>query len=131
MNDCRIVEDLLPLYEEDLLHKETVDWIETHLSTCESCRSRANETLAAFPAAPIKPKNGCCHDEERTFKACHLSAVVCTLIICLCNEYIDIRRQLSIYFKLFYPWLQYILFLPQLDIYNSHFNDADNYLVNL
>lgn len=56
MNDCRIVEDLLPLYEEDLLHKETVDWIETHLSTCESCRSRANETLAAFPAAPIKPK---------------------------------------------------------------------------
>lgn len=56
MNDCRIVEDLLPLYEEDLLHKETVDWIDTHLSTCESCRSRANETLAAFPAAPIKPK---------------------------------------------------------------------------
>ncbi|MGM9948701.1 MAG: zf-HC2 domain-containing protein [Lysinibacillus sp.] len=54
MNECRIAEDLLPLYEEDLLHKETVDWMEAHLSTCERCRARAKATLGHPPEA--KPK---------------------------------------------------------------------------
>ena len=56
MNECRIAEDLLPLYEEDLLHKETVDWMETHLSTCERCRARVNAMLEHLPAAQVKPK---------------------------------------------------------------------------
>lgn len=56
MNDCRIVEDLLPLYEEDLLHKETVEWMDKHLSKCDACRSRANETLTQFPVTSIKSK---------------------------------------------------------------------------
>lgn len=56
MNDCRIVENLLPLYEEDLLHKETVDWIDKHLSICKACRSQANEKLSAFSAASREPQ---------------------------------------------------------------------------
>lgn len=55
MNDCRIVADLLPLYEEDLLHKETVEWMDVHLSKCEVCRMRAHESFADLPAAHIKP----------------------------------------------------------------------------
>lgn len=56
MNDCRIVADLLPLYEEDLLHKETIEWIDAHLSTCEACRMRAQESFADFPATHVKPQ---------------------------------------------------------------------------
>lgn len=56
MNECRIAQDLLPLYEEDLLHKETRDWMEAHLSTCERCRTQGNATLEHFPTAEAKPK---------------------------------------------------------------------------
>ena len=56
MNECRIAEDLLPLYEEDLLHKETVDWMVDHLSACERCRALGNATLEHPPAAQMKPK---------------------------------------------------------------------------
>lgn len=56
MNECRITEDLLPLYEEELLHKETVDWMEGHLATCERCRTRADATLELLPAVQMKPE---------------------------------------------------------------------------
>ena len=56
MNECRIAEDLLPLYEEDLLHKETVDWMVDHLSACERCRALGNAALEHLPANQMKPK---------------------------------------------------------------------------
>ena len=56
MNECRIAEDLLPLYEEGLLHKETVDWMKDHLSACERCRARTNAVLGHLPAVQEKPK---------------------------------------------------------------------------
>ena len=37
MKKCSIVEDLLPLYNDDLLQEETKNWVEDHLATCESC----------------------------------------------------------------------------------------------
>lgn len=55
MSDCRVVKDLLPLYEEELLHKETVEWMDTHLAACDSCRYLANEELSNFSVTPLKP----------------------------------------------------------------------------
>lgn len=40
--DCYIVEDLLPLYVDDLLQKETILWVEGHLNNCEHCRKLAD-----------------------------------------------------------------------------------------
>lgn len=39
MDSCKIVEDLLPLYVDDLLQDETKQWLEEHLITCSSCQS--------------------------------------------------------------------------------------------
>ncbi len=36
--DCYIAEDLLPLYNEDLLQDETAVWLEDHFKSCKSCR---------------------------------------------------------------------------------------------
>lgn len=38
--DCQIVEDLMPLYAEDLLQDETTNWLENHCEMCESCRKK-------------------------------------------------------------------------------------------
>lgn len=38
MKDCYLVEDLWPLYEENLVHSETKKWIEHHVQQCEHCQ---------------------------------------------------------------------------------------------
>lgn len=37
MNECKIVEDLLPLYAEDLVSPETKEFVDTHCARCKSC----------------------------------------------------------------------------------------------
>ena len=40
---CSIVEDLMPLYIEDLLNEETKNDIELHLEECEDCKEVYDE----------------------------------------------------------------------------------------
>ena len=35
MNECKIVEDLLPLYAEDLISPESKEFVEEHCAGCE------------------------------------------------------------------------------------------------
>lgn len=46
--NCFIIEDLLPLYNEDLLSTETADWVTDHLQNCPHCKK-----LAQLTAEPI------------------------------------------------------------------------------
>lgn len=39
-NDCRIVEDLLPVYLEGLCQDETAEFVSEHLSGCEECNKK-------------------------------------------------------------------------------------------
>ena len=54
-NDCSIVQDLLPLYIEEMLQPDTVEYVEDHLSGCEICTATLSdlksETAAPTPAA--------------------------------------------------------------------------------
>lgn len=38
MNNCNIIKDLLPLYVEDMVSKETKEFIENHIDECEDCK---------------------------------------------------------------------------------------------
>jgi len=38
MNNCEIVQDLLPLYKDEVVSASTVAMIEEHLKTCETCK---------------------------------------------------------------------------------------------
>ncbi|MBE6748328.1 MAG: zf-HC2 domain-containing protein [Ruminococcaceae bacterium] len=42
-NECKIISDLLPLYLENLVCKETEEFIKNHLSECENCREDFEE----------------------------------------------------------------------------------------
>lgn len=43
-NDCKIVKDILPNYVEDLVSKETKEYVEEHINNCNECR-QALETI--------------------------------------------------------------------------------------
>ena len=51
-NDCSIVQDLLPLYIEEMLQPDTVEYVEDHLSGCEGCTSLLAELKNDDPPAP-------------------------------------------------------------------------------
>lgn len=48
--DCTIVQDLMPLYEEELLQLETKQFIEEHLRSCQECRHIAEQSQIPLPA---------------------------------------------------------------------------------
>ena len=51
-NDCSIVQDLLPLYIEEMLQPDTVEYVEDHLSGCEGCTDLLAELKSADSPAP-------------------------------------------------------------------------------
>ena len=52
VNDCSIVQDLLPLYIEDMLRPDTTAFVEDHLSGCSVCTAALGD-LKAETTAPI------------------------------------------------------------------------------
>jgi len=49
--DCTITQDLLPLYEEDLLQPETKVFVDEHLQSCHDCHQIAEQSQI-----PLSPK---------------------------------------------------------------------------
>ena len=50
---CSIVQDLLPLYEEDMLREQTKEFVDGHLAQCEACRAELAALKADVPSAPV------------------------------------------------------------------------------
>lgn len=48
--ECSIVQDLLSLYEEDLLQPETRKFVEEHLKSCQECWNIAEQSQIPLPA---------------------------------------------------------------------------------
>lgn len=58
-NECAIVKDLLPLYQEEMTAPESKEYIQTHLDNCEDCRKEweqmhKKDVIPADAAAPLK-----------------------------------------------------------------------------
>ena len=51
--DCSIVQDLLPLYEEDMLREETKEFVDGHLVQCAACRAELDALKADVKPAPV------------------------------------------------------------------------------
>ena len=45
MNNCQIIKDLLPLYQEDLLSEESKTFVEDHLKICPECEILLKEEI--------------------------------------------------------------------------------------
>jgi hypothetical protein len=64
-NECKIIQDILPLYAENIVSEETSVFVETHLVDCGICRDLLNGmkdptdvpiTLSAAPLVHLKKK---------------------------------------------------------------------------
>jgi hypothetical protein bcoam_02529 len=51
--DCSIVQDLLPLYAEDMLREGTKEYVDGHLAQCEACRAELDALKADVKPVPV------------------------------------------------------------------------------
>lgn len=56
MNECKIVQDLLPLYADDLVSPETREFVDDHCAGCEACEKLRARAMEPVPQTPIDPK---------------------------------------------------------------------------
>ena len=81
-NDCSIVQDLLPLYAENMVKPETREFVEEHLAGCKSCRNELDTLKADVKPAPevqLAPLRGI----ERALRRRRLTAVLLTAALVL------------------------------------------------
>jgi hypothetical protein len=49
MNECRIVEDLIPLYAESLTNEEASEFVKNHVANCDRCRKLLERCQITVP----------------------------------------------------------------------------------
>ena len=79
---CSIVQDLLPLYAENMLREETKEYVDGHLAQCEACRTE----LAALRAEDVTPASVSAQplrDLKRQLQRKKLTAVLLAVALAL------------------------------------------------
>ena len=56
MNECKIVQDLLPLYAEDLISPESKEFVDDHCESCVACSKLMQRCMTSIPAPEEDPK---------------------------------------------------------------------------
>lgn len=51
MNECKIVQDLIPLYIDDLLSEESAETVRSHAESCEECKKMLERCREPLPEA--------------------------------------------------------------------------------
>ena len=78
---CSIVQDLLPLYAEDMLREETKEFVDAHLAQCEACRAELAALKADVKPAPVSAQP--LRDLKRQLRRKKLTAVLLAVALAL------------------------------------------------
>ena len=78
---CSIVQDLLPLYEEDMLREETKEFVDGHLAQCVACRAELDALKADVKPAPVSAQP--LRDLKRLLRRKKLTAVLLAVTLAL------------------------------------------------
>ena len=78
---CSIVQDLLPLYEEDMLREETKEFVDGHLAQCAPCRAELDALKADVKPAPVSAQP--LRDLKRQLRRRKLTAVLLAVTLAL------------------------------------------------
>lgn len=78
---CSIVQDLLPLYEEDILREETKKFVDGHLAQCAACRAELDALKADVKPAPVSAQP--LRDLKRQLRRKKLTAVLLAVTLAL------------------------------------------------
>ena len=78
---CSIVQDLLPLYEEDMLREETKEFVDGHLAQCAACRAELDALKADVKPATVSAQP--LRDLKRQLRRKKLTAVLLAVTLAL------------------------------------------------
>ncbi len=81
-NDCSIVQDLLPLYIEDMLQPDTTAYVTDHLSGCEVCTAALGD-LKAETAAPTPDAEEVRKGDQQAMKSLKKTLTTQNVAVCL------------------------------------------------
>src|SRR5690625_7887808 len=104
MKECAIVEDLLPLYNEDLVQEDTRKWIKEHVKTCENCAKLEEMSEEKLEVEEIdSPVNYEKMMRKNTFKISfyQLLFVVISFFLAICSVILFDRFNFVLYFTFF------------------------------
>ena len=79
--DCSIVQDLLPLYAEDMLREGTKEYVDGHLAQCEACRAELDALKADVKPVPVSAQP--LRDLKRQLRRKKLTAVLLAVTLAL------------------------------------------------
>ena len=83
MNECKIVEDLLPLYAEKLVSDETAEFVREHSGRCEHCQKLLRRCEEVEPMKTLDvPNYQKALKKERTHSVM-IGALFATVVIVL------------------------------------------------
>ncbi len=107
MKECKIVEDLLSLYEEDLLQPDTKDFIEEHLKHCEGCRKIVADMGKPLPTFEVKkePKK-----IRKIMRKTSLIQFILILLMAVSSAYTAYAAEDGLHFLLIYPIMGALLY---------------------
>jgi len=77
MNECKIVQDLLPLYAEDLISPETKEFVDSHCEVCGECKGQRERMCANLNQEETNV------DYKKNMRWSVIGIVVKTLIVCV------------------------------------------------
>ncbi|GEN30852.1 hypothetical protein HNQ35_001318 [Cerasibacillus quisquiliarum] len=112
---CPIVEDLLPLYNEDLLKPETKKWIEAHLQECKQCQALLTLSQEPLPTDSIQSSL----EENEMFKKINRKLAIYQMVFVGLSLILAMTTSLvngGFHFILTYPILGLVTFLFYKDI---------------
>ena len=96
-NNCSIVQDLLPLYIEDMLRPDTVAYVEDHLSDCSICTTALGDLKpAAVSPAPILDAEEAHQADQQVLKGLKKSLTMRNVFLGLTALYALLH---------FFPWM--------------------------
>ena len=76
MNECKIVQDLLPLYAEDLVSPETKTFVDSHCEACGECRGQRDRMCTSLNGEETTV------DYKKNMRKGVIGIVVKTLLAC-------------------------------------------------
>ena len=110
MNQCKVIEDLYPLYEENLVQPDTANFIKEHLTTCPTCSRNLLGKNIELTAPITKPKVSAAISVKKT----QSKLVIYQLLITMLSFYFAMTTNIyagSAGFILTYFILGLVLFL--------------------
>lgn len=109
-NNCFIIKDLLPLYNEDLLSEETMVWVKSHLETCPECNRLQQASSKEVQAEPIENSM----NQELMFKRINRKLSLYQIIFVTLSFFLAVNTSMlneSFGFILWYPVLGTVTYL--------------------